>query len=294
MIATACPSCGRQFHVKTEYAGRKAKCTECDHVFDVPTATDHATVRCDHCHSQFPVRRAILGREAACSQCQSTFTLREVQEMASPFASASQASPPPADPSGLTFESPSGVQASPAPMGLSAAPSASGENEDIFGLASALDDPSTAGGSPSRPQPGPRRSGSQPGGPATPGRRTTIPKVSGTVPASPQELLDEINRGGRFVRFQYAVSVIVLSMRLSSGIYYIPPGGSRVSRSLPFILLSFLLGPWGFPFGPIFVIWALIVNLSGGEDLTQAFHQSVLEQIGYTEVTTATAWQTRL
>ena len=35
-----------------------------------------------------------------------------------------------------------------------------------------------------------------------------------------------------------------------------------------FSLLSLFLGWWGFPFGPIFTIWALVVNFGGGRDVT--------------------------
>ena len=32
--------------------------------------------------------------------------------------------------------------------------------------------------------------------------------------------------------------------------------------------VSFLLGWWGFPFGPIFTVWALAITLTGGNDVT--------------------------
>ena len=46
-------------------------------------------------------------------------------------------------------------------------------------------------------------------------------------------------------------------------------------QGLPFTLLSLLLGWWGIPWGPIYTIQSLWVNLKGGRDVTQEIMPSM-------------------
>jgi hypothetical protein len=82
------------------------------------------------------------------------------------------------------------------------------------------------------------------------------------------ELTKELKRGGKFVTYSYCFSCIFVTVKRSSDIYFIRAGQSAVMRGLPFTLLSFLLGWWGIPFGPIFTVWVLITNFLGGNDVT--------------------------
>jgi lipopolysaccharide export LptBFGC system permease protein LptF len=45
-------------------------------------------------------------------------------------------------------------------------------------------------------------------------------------------------------------------------------GENRVLKGLGFSLLSFLLGWWGIPWGPIYTVQALWNNFQGGKDVT--------------------------
>jgi hypothetical protein len=92
--------------------------------------------------------------------------------------------------------------------------------------------------------------------------------IVGIENMTPQMLRDEVNRGGKFVSFQYCISIIILTFKRSSDIYFIPAGQSAVLRGLPFVALSLLLGWWGIPWGPIYTIWSLVVDLKGGQDVT--------------------------
>ena len=82
-------------------------------------------------------------------------------------------------------------------------------------------------------------------------------------------LQQEIASGGKFVVFQYCISVLIMTFRRSSNIYFVPVGESRVIKGLGFSLLSLFLGWWGIPWGPIYTIRALWVNFGGGKDVTQ-------------------------
>ena len=84
--------------------------------------------------------------------------------------------------------------------------------------------------------------------------------------------ISEINRhlaeGARFVRFSYAISLVLVTFRRESDVYFIRKGDSAFAEGWPYSLLSFLLGWWGIPFGPIYTIIALVTNFKG-RDVTE-------------------------
>ena len=79
----------------------------------------------------------------------------------------------------------------------------------------------------------------------------------------------ELQQGAKFVIFQYCISLLVITFNRSSNIYFIKSEDNAVLKGLPFVLLSLVLGWWGIPWGPIFTIQSLWVNLRGGKDVTQ-------------------------
>ena len=82
------------------------------------------------------------------------------------------------------------------------------------------------------------------------------------------DLNRELNAGGKFVIFHYCISIVVMTFKRSSDIYFIRAGESTVKHSIGFTLLSAIIGWWGFPWGPIHTIGSLYTNLSGGKDIT--------------------------
>lgn len=94
-------------------------------------------------------------------------------------------------------------------------------------------------------------------------------KITGIDHVSPEQLEEELRQGGRFVVYQYVISVLVLTFRRSSAIIYLPPGASAAARGLPYTLITLLLGWWGFPWGFIYTPAALFTNLTGGKDVTR-------------------------
>jgi hypothetical protein len=91
------------------------------------------------------------------------------------------------------------------------------------------------------------------------------------------DLQAEIDRGGMFVIYQYCISVVVLTFRRSSGIYFIRGGQSKVVKGIPFVLISLFLGWWGIPWGPIYTIGSLATNFRGGKNVTQEVLQSLAQ-----------------
>ena len=92
--------------------------------------------------------------------------------------------------------------------------------------------------------------------------------IQGIGNMSPDQLRFELQRGAKLVRYQYCISLLVITFRRSSEVHYIPAGESAVAKGLPFTLLTLVLGWWGIPWGPIFSIQSLITNFKGGKDLT--------------------------
>lgn len=107
-------------------------------------------------------------------------------------------------------------------------------------------------------------------------------KIIGIETMSPDQIQWEVQRGGKFVVFQYTISIIVMTFRRGSDIYFIKAGEGTGSKGLPFTLMSLLLGWWGFPWGPIFTIGSLITNFSGGKNVTANVLPFLLQQAGST------------
>lgn len=96
---------------------------------------------------------------------------------------------------------------------------------------------------------------------------------------SPLQLKREIEHGGKFVIYEYTISILIITFRRSSDIYFIKSNENAVVKGLGFTLLSFFLGWWGIPWGPIYTIGCLYRNLSGGKEVTQEVVQHLVEGI---------------
>jgi hypothetical protein len=84
----------------------------------------------------------------------------------------------------------------------------------------------------------------------------------------------ELDRGGKFVIYQYVISIIVMTFRRSSDVYFVRGNENGVVKGLGFTILTLLFGWWGIPWGPIHSIGSLYNNLRGGKDVTQEILQS--------------------
>ena len=100
-------------------------------------------------------------------------------------------------------------------------------------------------------------------------------KILGIEGMSPDRLQFEIQRGAKLVCYQYCISLLVITFRRPTDVYFIPAGESAVTKGLPWTLLTLVAGWWGIPWGPIFTIQSLITNFKGGKDLTANFSPRV-------------------
>lgn len=94
-------------------------------------------------------------------------------------------------------------------------------------------------------------------------------KIVGTEGMTVSEVNMELQKGARFVVYQYCVSIVVLTFKRRSDIHFIRADESAAGKSWPYTLLSLVGGWWGIPWGPIYTIGALSTNLRGGKDVTQ-------------------------
>jgi hypothetical protein len=93
-------------------------------------------------------------------------------------------------------------------------------------------------------------------------------KIIGTENLTREQVQHELSKGGKFVVFQYAISLVVMSFKRSSDVYFVTADRPFTGARLGYSLLSFIAGWWGVPWGPIFTIQSLWTNLSGGRDVT--------------------------
>lgn len=105
--------------------------------------------------------------------------------------------------------------------------------------------------------------------------RATSRAAAAGVPA---HIIKEINDGGRFVRFHCAYSLIYITVWGYSDVHYLAPGKGTLLKSLPYTLMTMLFGWWGIPWGPIYTLKTIYVNMSGGLDETDTILHSVAYQ----------------
>jgi hypothetical protein len=68
----------------------------------------------------------------------------------------------------------------------------------------------------------------------------------------------------RHVRFEYCISLLVLTLRRESEAIVLKPSDSIFWASLPYCLITLCLGWWGVPWGVLLTPYVLWKNLSGG------------------------------
>ena len=100
-------------------------------------------------------------------------------------------------------------------------------------------------------------------------------KIQGIQGLSQSEIDFELQRGAKFVLFEYCISIVVLTFKRRSDIYFLRSGEKAAVKGLPFTLLSLVAGWWGIPWGPIYTIQSVYNNLGGGKDITQQVQSSL-------------------
>lgn len=93
-------------------------------------------------------------------------------------------------------------------------------------------------------------------------------KIIGLDGMTVEDVNKELGNGAKFVVFLYCFSIIILTFKRSSNIYFIKSGENTLKKSLKFTFISLFLGWWGIPWGIIYTIQSLVTNFRGGKDIT--------------------------
>lgn len=76
-------------------------------------------------------------------------------------------------------------------------------------------------------------------------------------------IANEIKNGGRFVVFSYTISILIMTFKRPTDVYFIRHNESKLKHSWSWILMSMIVGWWGFPFGPIYTIKSIYDGFKG-------------------------------
>ena len=110
-------------------------------------------------------------------------------------------------------------------------------------------------------------------------KKKSMSQIKNLAGIDGKELQRELAHGAKFVIYEYTVSIIIMTFRQPSGIYFVKSNESRVLKGIWFTLLTLLVGWWGIPWGPIYTIGSLYKNLRGGTDVTaEILEQMIAEQ----------------
>ena len=76
MIRFSCKSCGRQFKVSEQNAGKRGKCPQCKNPIVVPSAKEQPAVdssiikfRCPNCNQKIGIKKEYAGKQVKCAKC---------------------------------------------------------------------------------------------------------------------------------------------------------------------------------------------------------------------------------
>lgn len=100
---------------------------------------------------------------------------------------------------------------------------------------------------------------------------------------SAEDLQKEVIEGGRFVYYPFALSLIVVTFKRTSGVYLVRRNENAAAKALPFTLLSLFFGWWGIPFGPKYTIESIRANTRGGKDVTDEVMATVAGHVLFRE-----------
>lgn len=88
-------------------------------------------------------------------------------------------------------------------------------------------------------------------------------QIKGIENLSVSELNSELEKGGKFVVYTYVISLIVVSFKRSSDIYFIKSDQFPIRNGWPFLFISLIMGWWGIPWGPIYTFQAMFYAFAG-------------------------------
>lgn len=103
---------------------------------------------------------------------------------------------------------------------------------------------------------------------------------------SVSQIRELVNQGAKFVVFPYTISIIVMTFKRSSAIFFVRPGENTIKYSYPFVIINFLFGWWGLPWGPVYTLGGIYRHITGGKDLTQEVLSELIQHDPEADTTT--------
>jgi hypothetical protein len=107
-------------------------------------------------------------------------------------------------------------------------------------------------------------------------------KIHGAEGMTPIVIHDQIHRGAKFVVYEFCFSLLFITIRKKSEIYFIKSDENAFFQGLPFAVFTLLFGWWGIPFGPVRTVECLITNFGGGRNITESILAEVYTYKGMT------------
>lgn len=92
------------------------------------------------------------------------------------------------------------------------------------------------------------------------------------------QLKQDVADGGRFVVFQYTISLFAVTLRRMTAAHFIPAGQSGAAYMTTPNTLSLIFGWWCIPWGPIRTLQSLKLNKKGGIDVTKDVMLNLTEE----------------
>jgi hypothetical protein len=93
-----------------------------------------------------------------------------------------------------------------------------------------------------------------------------------------QQIKNVIQDGGKFITYGYCISLFAFTLRLTSSSYLITSNEDIRKYKGKYNIISFILGWWGLPYGPIYTIDMIKMNNKGGADVTDVILPKLLSQ----------------
>jgi len=116
-------------------------------------------------------------------------------------------------------------------------------------------------------------------------------KIKNIEGLSAYDLQKEAQKGARFIYYAFTISLIVVTLKRTSGVYMVRDGEHASAKGLPYTILSVLFGWWGIPFGPKYTLQSIRTNINGGKDVTDEVMATVAGHILFRETEAEKAHQ---
>ena len=101
--------------------------------------------------------------------------------------------------------------------------------------------------------------------------------IKGVQGRNIKQIQDEISQGGKFVQYTWCVSLLVVTYRYHSPVYFLRKNQTAFGKGLPFTIITLMLGWWSIPYGPFYTLASVYRNVAG-KCVTEAVMKHLYKQ----------------